>query len=116
MPAASKLEMNLLGMFSLRLGANEIRIPSRKGCALVGYLALVDGHEATREQLLGLLWSDSSEDKAPYAWMVTFAPADDPQVAVAVLVEQTGVGRDEISGNGLAGPIARSVMEAVISE
>jgi DNA-binding SARP family transcriptional activator/TolB-like protein len=64
MPAASKLEMNLLGMFSLRLGANEIRIPSRKGCALVGYLALVDGHEATREQLLGLLWSDSSEDKA----------------------------------------------------
>jgi peptidoglycan glycosyltransferase len=48
--------------------------------------------------------------------MVTYAPADNPQVAVAVLVEQTGVGRDEISGNGLAGPIARSVMEAVINE
>ena len=60
--------------------------------------------------------ANSAEDKAPYAWMVTFAPADDPQVAVAVLVEQTGVGRDEISGNGLAGPIARSVMEAVINE
>ena len=60
--------------------------------------------------------ANSAEDQAPYAWMVTFAPADDPQVAVAVLVEQTGVGRDEISGNGLAGPIARSVMEAVINE
>ncbi len=58
--------------------------------------------------------ANSAEDRAPYAWMVTFAPADSPQVAVAVLVEQTGVNRDEISGNGLAGPIARSVMEAVI--
>jgi peptidoglycan glycosyltransferase len=59
--------------------------------------------------------ANSAEDRAPYAWMVAFAPADDPKVAVAVLVEQTGVGRDEISGNGLAGPIARSVMEAVIN-
>jgi penicillin-binding protein A len=58
--------------------------------------------------------ANSSTDRAPYAWMVTFAPADSPQVAVAVIVEQTGVDRGEISGNGLAGPIARSVMEAVI--
>ncbi|MEP6665615.1 MAG: penicillin-binding protein 2, partial [Nocardioidaceae bacterium] len=56
--------------------------------------------------------ANSSTDRAPYAWMVTFAPADGPQVAVAVIVEQTGVDRGEISGNGLAGPIARSVMEA----
>ncbi|HEY7045092.1 MAG TPA: penicillin-binding protein 2 [Nocardioidaceae bacterium] len=59
--------------------------------------------------------ANSAEDRAPYAWMVSFAPADDPQVAVAVIVEQTGVSRSEISGNGLAGPIARSVMEAVIN-
>jgi penicillin-binding protein A len=59
--------------------------------------------------------ANSAEDRAPYAWMLAFAPADDPKVAVAVLVEQTGVGRDEISGNGLAGPIAKSVMEAVIN-
>jgi penicillin-binding protein A len=58
--------------------------------------------------------ANSDSTRAPYAWMVTFAPADDPQVAVAVIVEQTGVARDEISGNGLAGPIAKSVMEAVI--
>ena len=60
--------------------------------------------------------ANSAEDRAPYAWMVTFAPADDPQVAVAVMVEQTGIGRDEVSGNGLAGPIAKSVMEAVIGQ
>ncbi len=59
--------------------------------------------------------ANSAEDRAPYAWMVAFAPANDPQVAVAVLVEQTGIGRDEITGNGLAGPIAKAVMEAVIN-
>jgi peptidoglycan glycosyltransferase len=35
-------------------------------------------------------------------------------VAVAVLVQDAGVERDAISGNGLAAPIAKSVMEAVI--
>jgi peptidoglycan glycosyltransferase len=59
--------------------------------------------------------AQSSEDRPPYAWFVSFAPADDPQVAVAVLVEDAGVARDAISGSGLAAPIAKAVMEAVIS-
>jgi peptidoglycan glycosyltransferase len=46
--------------------------------------------------------------------MVTFAPANDPQVAVAVVIERTGVGRADITGGGLGGPIARNVMEAVL--
>ncbi len=58
--------------------------------------------------------ANSSTSRSPYAWMVTFAPANDPQVAVAVLVEQTGVARADITGGGLAGPIARDVMKAVI--
>ena len=33
-------------------------------------------------------------DRPPYAWFVSFAPADDPKVAVAVLVEDAGVARD----------------------
>lgn len=64
MPASAKLEINVLGTFSVRLGADEIRIPSLKARALVGYLALADSHEATRESLLGLLWGDSSEANA----------------------------------------------------
>jgi peptidoglycan glycosyltransferase len=58
--------------------------------------------------------ANSSPDQPPYAWMVTFAPADDPQVAVAVMIEQTGVPRDQITGGGLAGPIAADIMRAVI--
>ncbi len=47
------------------------------------------------------------------AWFVSFAPADDPQVAVAVLVEGAPeIG--EISGSRLAAPVAKAVMEAVL--
>lgn len=59
--------------------------------------------------------AQSSADRPPYAWFVSFAPADNPRVAVAVLVEDAGVARDAISGSGLAAPIAKSVMEAVIA-
>lgn len=58
--------------------------------------------------------ANSAASRSPYAWMVAFAPANDPQVAVAVVIEQTGVARDDITGGGLAGPIARDVMKAVI--
>jgi penicillin-binding protein A len=60
--------------------------------------------------------ANSSTSKSPYAWMVTFAPANDPQVAVAVVIEQSGTNRADITGGGLAGPIARDVMEAVINQ
>ncbi len=58
--------------------------------------------------------AQSTPSRSPYAWFVSFAPADDPQVAVAVLVQDAGVDRDAISGSGLAAPIAKAVMEAVI--
>lgn len=60
--------------------------------------------------------AQSASNRKPYAWFVSFAPADDPQVAVAVFVQDaTGVARDDVSGGGLAGPIAKAMMEAVIS-
>ncbi len=56
------------------------------------------------------------EDDNPYAWIVGMAPADDPQVAVAVFIEDAGgTARDDISGGALAGPIAKAVMQAVIT-
>lgn len=59
--------------------------------------------------------AQSAANRNPYAWFVSFAPAaGDPQVAVAVLVQDAGVDRNSISGNGLAAPIARAVMQAVL--
>lgn len=57
--------------------------------------------------------AQTGTERAPIAWMVALAPATNPQVAVAVVVEDGG--QDEISGNSLAGPIARSVIEAAVS-
>jgi penicillin-binding protein A len=58
--------------------------------------------------------AQSTPDRPPYAWFVSFAPADDPQVAVAVLVEASDTPRESIAGGVLGAPIAKSVMEAVI--
>lgn len=49
-----------------------------------------------------------------YAWFVSFAPSDDPQVAVAVMLQNVDVPASDIAGGRLAGPIAKAVMEAVI--
>jgi peptidoglycan glycosyltransferase len=51
--------------------------------------------------------------RRPHAWFVSFAPADNPRVAVAVIIENGG-DATEISGNELAAPIARAVMKAVL--
>ncbi|MEW6637433.1 MAG: penicillin-binding transpeptidase domain-containing protein, partial [Actinomycetota bacterium] len=44
--------------------------------------------------------------RPPHSWFVAFAPADDPQIAVAVLVENGG------DGERAALPIARTLIEA----
>jgi penicillin-binding protein A len=59
--------------------------------------------------------AQTTAGRSPYAWYVSFAPANNPQVAVAVFVESSSTVRSEISGSGLGGPIAKSVMEAVIN-
>ncbi len=52
--------------------------------------------------------------KPPLAWFTAFAPIDNPQVAVAVVVEDGGTLGDAASGGRVAAPIAKQVMEAVI--
>ncbi|MBK8470710.1 MAG: penicillin-binding transpeptidase domain-containing protein [Candidatus Phosphoribacter sp.] len=52
----------------------------------------------------------------PHAWFTAFAPADNPQIAVAVVVEDGGNAGDEAAGGRLAGPIAKAVMEAVVKK
>jgi penicillin-binding protein A len=59
--------------------------------------------------------AQTSPERPPYAWFVAFAPADDPEVAVAVVIEKAGVERSDIAGGRLAGPIARDVIEAVLN-
>jgi len=84
-------------------------------------LAVVDSGTGINAQIPGIQvagktgTAQSTADRPPYAWFVSFAPADDPQVAVAVLVESSSTERSEIAGGRLCAPIAKAVMEAVIN-
>lgn len=53
-------------------------------------------------------------DKPPHAWFISFAPADDPKVAIAVIIEDGGNLGAEATGGALSAPIAKSVMSAVL--
>ncbi|MGH3870886.1 MAG: peptidoglycan D,D-transpeptidase FtsI family protein [Pseudonocardiaceae bacterium] len=50
----------------------------------------------------------------PHAWYVAFAPAQDPQVAIAVLVEDGGDRALEATGGSRAAPIGRAVIGAAL--
>ena len=58
--------------------------------------------------------AQTGNDTDPHAWFTSFAPADDPRVAVAVVVENGGAAGSEASGGRVAAPIARAVMQAVL--
>ncbi|HEU4529249.1 MAG TPA: penicillin-binding transpeptidase domain-containing protein [Actinomycetota bacterium] len=55
------------------------------------------------------------EGEDPHAWFVSFAPAEDPEIAVAVIVLDGGSLGSEATGGALAAPIARAVMEAALN-
>ncbi|MFH8470109.1 peptidoglycan D,D-transpeptidase FtsI family protein [Streptomyces sp. NPDC017991] len=57
-----------------------------------------------------------NNSKTPYAWFTSYAKSDssDKEVAVAVVVEQSDAARSEVSGNGLAAPVAEAVMRAAL--
>ncbi|MGH3320264.1 MAG: peptidoglycan D,D-transpeptidase FtsI family protein [Streptosporangiaceae bacterium] len=52
--------------------------------------------------------AQNAEGAQPHGWFVAFAPADNPKVAVAVVVKNGG------QGGVVAAPIAKDVMEAVL--
>ncbi|MFF9034187.1 peptidoglycan D,D-transpeptidase FtsI family protein [Streptomyces sp. NPDC014892] len=58
-----------------------------------------------------------NNSEKPYAWFIAYAQLSDGSspVAVAVVVEDGAADRGDISGGGLAAPIAKNVMQAVIN-
>ncbi len=54
--------------------------------------------------------AENQPGQPTHAWFIGFAPAQNPQVAVAVLIEHGGV------GGTAAAPIAREVMQAVLGQ
>ncbi|MGW6744430.1 penicillin-binding transpeptidase domain-containing protein [Streptomyces sp. NPDC055025] len=79
-----------------------------------GTNAGIDGAEVGGKTGTAQHGVDNSD--TPYAWFTSYAkdPATGKEVAVAVVVEDSGAARSEVSGNGLAAPIARTMMTAAL--
>ncbi|MFB7332282.1 peptidoglycan D,D-transpeptidase FtsI family protein [Streptomyces adustus] len=79
-----------------------------------GTKAQIDG--ATVGGKTGTAQHGLNNSEKPYAWFISYAKLSDGStpVAVAVVVEDGAANRGDITGGGLAGPIARDVMKAVI--
>ncbi|MFF5407507.1 peptidoglycan D,D-transpeptidase FtsI family protein [Streptomyces misionensis] len=79
-----------------------------------GTNALIDG--VTVGGKTGTAQHGENNSKTPYAWFTAFGKSDGTgkEVAVAVMVEQSDAARSEVSGNGLAAPVARAMMAAAL--
>jgi cell division protein FtsI/penicillin-binding protein 2 len=77
-----------------------------------GSNAEVDGAEVGGKTGTAQRGVDNSEK--PYAWFTSYAKdaKTGKEVAVAVLIEDSNAERAEVSGNGLAAPVAQKMMAA----
>ena len=82
---------------------------------------VVEHGTATRMQIPGVPSAarPARRSSAPirpesHAWIIGFAPADNPRVAVAVVVLNQS-GASEATGGRVAGPIAKAVMQTILA-
>ncbi|GAA4924762.1 peptidoglycan D,D-transpeptidase FtsI family protein [Streptomyces coeruleoprunus] len=79
-----------------------------------GSNARIDGAEVGGKT--GTAQRGVNNSEKPYAWFTSYAKdaKTGKEVAVAVLIEDSDAARAEVSGNGLAAPVARKMMEAAL--
>ena len=83
--------------------------------------AVVERGTGTRAQLDGITVAGKTgtaqnSSGAPHTWFIGFAPAEAPQYAVAVIVENGGIsGTTEGTGGTVAAPIAARVLQAALT-
>ena len=74
------------------------RMAGKSGTAQV--VEIRQGEEYNEEEL--------SEFRRKHAWFMAFAPVEDPQIALAVLVENGG------GGSSVAAPVAREIIDSYL--
>jgi peptidoglycan glycosyltransferase len=81
-------------------------------------VAVVESGTGVAAQIPGLTVAGKTgtaqtvEGENPHAWFIAFAPAENPQIAVAVIVENGGTFGSEATGGAVAAPIAKIIIEA----
>jgi peptidoglycan glycosyltransferase len=81
---------------------------------------VVTGGTGTRAQIPGVRvagktgTAQQGAGQAPNVWFTAFAPADNPKIAVAVVVEDGGVLNEQATGGQIAAPMAKKVIQALL--
>src|SRR5882757_10118156 len=60
----ARLSLSLVGRLTIRFNGRPVELRTQKAGAVLGYLALTETKQESRERLVGLLWSRSDEEKA----------------------------------------------------
>lgn len=82
-------------------------------------VSVVEGGTGTAARIPGVsvagkTGTAQNQQGAPHAWFVGFAPAENPQVVVAVMVEHGGSAGSEATGGRVAAPIAAQMIRMVL--
>ena len=101
------------GTFEIVRSALREAVVSGTGRAVDLVMAEVAGKTGTAQlyrHSAGVDPKDLPKEERDHGWFVGYAPADDPQIAFAVVIEHGG------HGGSSAAPVARKVLEAFFSE
>ncbi|MFJ9589807.1 peptidoglycan D,D-transpeptidase FtsI family protein [Streptomyces acidicola] len=120
----SDAEGKVIEDYDSRAGTKEIVSSSTAGQLQSAMQTVVDQGTGTNARIsgatvggkTGTAQHGENNSQTPYAWFTSYAKSDTngKEVAVAVIVEQSDAARSEVSGNGLAAPVAKAVMQAAL--
>jgi peptidoglycan glycosyltransferase len=96
-------------------------MPSQTAATITQFMIdVVARGTGTAAQIPGVLVAGKTgtaqvQDEDPHAWFISFAPADNPVYAVAVLVENGGDLGSEATGGRVAAPIAADMYRVLLA-
>jgi DNA-binding SARP family transcriptional activator/tetratricopeptide (TPR) repeat protein/TolB-like protein len=114
LPQSHPLVISVVGRFVVRFGSSEVKLPNRKTRALLACLALQgsETNEIARERLVGLVWSETDENKARASLRQALHELRDAFAAVGFVGLETDKLRVALSGTTLSVDILEAIEDA----
>lgn len=108
---ADQLNLNVQNLEIVKLGMMDVTRPGGTAAAVGANAGYDIAAKTGTAQVVGIKQNEKYNEKLiaerhrDHAWFIAYAPAEDPKIAVAVIVENGS------HGGSTAGPIARKVMD-----
>lgn len=106
-PNCKRLPISQTTINLIREGMKEACSPGGTGWPLFNFKVQIDNKTQEIQTACKTGTAESHGEKTlPHAWISVFAPYDNPQIAITILIEEGGQGSD------IAGPIAAEILKA----